>query len=582
MQRKHLVLLAVLLALTSLTSVVWAQGAWVFVEAKTSGEPRSRNNPQWKYEVDCDGLSHRGKLSSDAWRRAAAGAVSWGGAPPQTLAPGRKYPVNASLSLRDIKGKGNDIAQCNVALGLWRSDGSFAGDAGGLPKGKDRGRISKPMGKSQVAGAWSQNWTAPKGRPGLLLHVDYASGNPGGSCSTTFVYRWDASATAGATPEKRPAPLKVSLSTAKQRIVVGEKVMVSAKVSGGEPPYRYLWLGKTSSKSGRVRYHSKTPGRKTVSVEVSDAAGSKASAKLELTVVAKPQEPPLAVSLHPDSQSVVVNQKLMVTAKTQNGKPPFRYIWQGQTETRENRVVFTMPDPGPKLIEVAVTDSAGQTARASLQVDVIGPGGADKPGALTVKLISTPAEGPDAITKVLVHQLVTVRAVVSGGSGRYRYQWSGDRGWTKKNPSTVTYVASHPQEPNLSVQVFDEKTGQRGSDSLRVRVMGVEARLSHAGPPINRIPAGQLLTLTVTVTGHTFKPGDELYGKPLYVLWQPHPEVDFQPFEGQCPRMSPCGLSTRALFTEPGPKTVWAELMAVDGPQKIIVGEATLELNVVP
>ena len=81
--------------------------------------------------------------------------------------------------------------------------------------------------------------------------------------------------------------------------------------------------------------------------------------------------------------------------------------------------------------------------------------------------------------------------------------------------------------------------------------------------------------------GNTFIKGDEFDGKPLYVLWQPHPGVTFDPFEKNCHKMDGCKSKTTAVFNEPGPKTVWAEIMAVDGPRKVIVGEASMEVNVV-
>lgn len=581
MKKQALLCLAVLLMLTLFASSVWAQGAWVFVEANDDGTPRALNNPQWKYEVDCKGLSHKGLLSSDAWKRKTAGSVSWGGAPPKNLVPGATYTATANLSVRDIKGTGNDKSVCHIAQGIWRKDGSFVNYGGKVPESPKWGRADKPADKPSASSAWSGEWTVPQGSEGLFLRVEYVSSMPGGGCRTTYVYRWDPSASAAAPDDQKAPPLKVSLKAERTSLNLGDRIPLSAEVSGGKPPYSYLWNGKTRTKGGKVHYQAKKTGKRTITVEVSDSAGQKASSRLTFTVADAVQTPELTVTLDTTQKSVPVNGKLMVEALAKGGRPPYTYLWQKQTSTTESRVDITMPEAGKKWVVVEVSDSDGKKAQATLQVTVTEQA-AVKPAELQVKLVSTPAEDTDKTTKVLVHHLVTVRAVASGGSGQYEYTWSGDRGWTRKSSTTVTYVASYPQEPNLSVQVRDKVTGQQASDWLKIRVMGVKGVLTLAGPPKNQIPVGKPVAFTVTVTNQTFKNGDELFGKPLYVLWQPHPEVEFRDFEGNCSQMKPCGMSTWATFSEPGPKTVWAELMAVDGPEKILVGEATMEVNVVP
>ena len=289
--------------------------------------------------------------------------------------------------------------------------------------------------------------------------------------------------------------------------------------------------------------------------------------------------------------------KVNLTARVKGGSKPYNISWQGGAGSGAT-FIFAPKGPGQHRITATVSDSNNLTAQAAMIIEAN-----DKPRApkeLKVRLqLSGPIEyGPkgQSVPMVLVHRLVTVRAKVSGGSGKYKFEWSGDRGWRPdEDPKMVTYVSRMPGRANLSVQVIDEKTHQRGSAQLELQVYGVVVKITgrtpvSIGPPSQNNPPNKF-TVSIPPGGNGLT-GSPLNGKPLYLLLQPHPEVRWcnNPQSVNCEEINNCmdfevnpfsgSHSATAVFCESGTTAVWAEVYAVDGPQKILVGDAYLDVEV--
>ena len=167
---------------------------------------------------------------------------------------------------------------------------------------------------------------------------------------------------------------------------------------------------------------------------------------------------------------------------------------------------------------------------------------------------------------------MTVRAVVEHaepGDAPYTYTWQGDiEGDPKKAGDTVVLKPRSPGRFTLSVAVGGARYGL-GSASLDyevadIRVVVEPAPGQNQGYILGR-PQGFLARLTVD-------------GKPAggnYTFrWQPHPEVQFAPFESGTP-------NTQAVFTRPGATRLWVEVLEpVDGVLTTVAVSPQLDLSV--
>ncbi len=179
---------------------------------------------------------------------------------------------------------------------------------------------------------------------------------------------------------------------------------------------------------------------------------------------------------------------------------------------------------------------------------------------------------PGQVRKLRVGERVTVRAVVENaepGDAPYTYTWQGDiEGDLKKAGDTVVLKPKSPGKFTLSVAVGGARYGL-GSAALDyevadIRVVVEPAPVQNQGYILGR-PQGFLAKLTVD-------------GKPAggsYTFrWQPHPEVQFAPFESGTP-------NTQAVFTRPGATKLWVEVLeSVDGVLTTVAVSPQLDLSV--
>jgi hypothetical protein len=89
--------------------------------------------------------------------------------------------------------------------------------------------------------------------------------------------------------------LRVSLTASHPVIEIGEKVLTSAAVSGGTPPYQYEWFAgqrKSLMTAPNINWTNQGVGTTDIKVIVTDAAGARAEAQVRFVVRAASGAPP--------------------------------------------------------------------------------------------------------------------------------------------------------------------------------------------------------------------------------------------------------------------------------------------------
>ncbi|NLI29078.1 MAG: hypothetical protein GX423_03265, partial [Nitrospiraceae bacterium] len=139
---------------------------------------------------------------------------------------------------------------------------------------------------------------------------------------------------------------------------------------------------------------------------------------------------------------------------------------------------------------------------------------------------------------------VTLTANVAGGIPGYTYFWSG-QGSAKDN--TFTFINTRkPGSSTVSVTVTDSDGGS-ATASASILVEGIEVAIEKTSPAGATVPVGGQASFRATVKG----------GGEVSYLWQPHPEVEFSPFEKSA--------TTTATFRNPGSAGIWVEVLIKDG-----------------
>ena len=169
-------------------------------------------------------------------------------------------------------------------------------------------------------------------------------------------------------------------------------------------------------------------------------------------------------------------------------------------------------------------------------------------------------------TKMAPGEIVRIQANARGGNPPYAYAWSGNVG-AGQNKSEVLFSAREPGDYKLSVTVTDGK-GKTATHSVTLTTSNLAAEITMS--PVNKtIVVGEKRSFSATVMA-----GAEKASGTFDYLWQPHPEVAFQPFEKSA--------TTTAQFKRTGPVKVWVQVFETREGVKATVAESEqIELEVV-
>ncbi|MCG7852724.1 MAG: hypothetical protein MIO92_09395, partial [Methanosarcinaceae archaeon] len=174
---------------------------------------------------------------------------------------------------------------------------------------------------------------------------------------------------------------------------------------------------------------------------------------------------------------------------------------------------------------------------------------------LKVSLIAYPEEPS------FLGDTVEVTANVSGGEAPYTYVWSGDHGG---KGTKVVFASRKEGDHQLSVTVTDSR-GDTVTANITIKVEALEVTVTQVSPKSSNVLLGTPVEFVASIKG-----GNK---KNLEQLWQPHPEVTFEPFENS--------LNTKATFSTLGTQKVWIQIFKREGEVRTTVGESdqvTLEV----
>ena len=239
-----------------------------------------------------------------------------------------------------------------------------------------------------------------------------------------------------------------------------------ALATGGNGAYRYTFrikdnaTGKTAALTGSqtsslYNWYAGVTGTKTLYVDVTDASGNKATSSAVVTVKSSDTST-LAVKLTSNKTSVTAGGIATLTATATGGTGKYRYTYSitanGKTVVMAKDIVSNKYDwkvssaTGTKTLTVKVTDAAGKTASASVNLTVV------KSGLSVILAV------PGTINLNSTNSIV---ALVTGGTGNYKYTFR-----IKNNATGKEAVLAANQTSSL----YSWKAGAAGAKTLFVDV----------------------------------------------------------------------------------------------------------------
>jgi hypothetical protein len=329
--------------------------------------------------------------------------------------------------------------------------------------GTDQGlAVSITADVSGGFGYWVFNWTGlPTGCPAENTSTISCFPNVTGSSNISVTVRDEngSMVAAGPHPFQVFASLAVHVTANASVLDVGQSVSFIAVISGGSGGETYIW----SSFSGCVGRGAEilcTPGAsgpEFVYVTVNDTVGAtRLSPGIEVQV-----DGALAVSLEPNQVLADEGTTFSLRAAVSGGAYPLQYRWSGlpagcsPTGPVAN---CSLPDSANYLVDVRVTDSAGEVVSAS-SIQVLGH---PTPGVTVTASNAT----------VAPESTVTFTATTTGGAPPFAYRWSGLPDGCS-SPTTASVSCTPTLVGNYFVTVAaTDQANQTVRDSTTVAVAG--------------------------------------------------------------------------------------------------------------
>ena len=241
-------------------------------------------------------------------------------------------------------------------------------------------------------------------------------------------------------------------------IETGGTVTFGATPSGGRTPYAFTWTGLPSPCAGtgtaQPTCTPATAGTYSIGVMVEDANGQTAAASgLSYTVTVGPSVSTPSAS---PAGSIDVGQSVRFSTVAAGGSGGYAYSWSGLPGGCASVSAPTLPCTpkvaGSVTVKVRVVDSAG---------------GAAVSAPLLYRTFGDPELGPMTVLPALVDVGQTVRfntSVATGGSGNYRYAWSGlPNGCSSANSTDRSCTAASAGSGTATLTVYDSNNGSGGS-----------------------------------------------------------------------------------------------------------------------
>ena len=309
--------------------------------------------------------------------------------------------------------------------------------------------------------------TAPEGTSPILFDRWIIDGvlQPEGQRDVTFSVGANVSAVAN-----YGELLYVTGDSAKP-IAIGESIALTARASGGQPPYSFAWSpAATLSKSTGASVVA-APAQTTIySVTVTDSLGKQASVSMTVEVVDV-----LSVDAGSDLE-FIAGAPANLHAAPAGGVPPYSYAW---TPTgfgvAANGANYVPSLEDATTFSVTVMDGDGRSASDSVYVSVT--------PRLTVSI-------GDQMW-VTLNETVQLSAAVGGGEPPYEYEWYHNGLLMQAGGATLPVQT---QASTAYLVVVRDASGQERSDSVHLSVVDpLEASIGAASRDLNSRQAMMLI-----------------------------------------------------------------------------------------
>lgn len=265
-----------------------------------------------------------------------------------------------------------------------------------------------------------------------------------------------------------------------QTIMAGASATLTAKITGGDPPYACSWSLLGDGVVGAGCNLAVAPLETSeYTLKVIDATGATATDKVTVSVYGA-----LSVTVA-DDQTVVVGQpaKLKVTVSGGYGTIVCSWTTSGTVVDNSCDLLVVADAPGEVRYTATVTDGLGNTTSADVTLTAV-----EKLSVNAGKEIHTDVDTP-----------VLLDATTSGGAvPQCRWTISGGDA-TPFSSDCRTKVS--PQVTTTYTVTASDKTGQVVSDQLTVHVLRVEASAD-----LTAVVAGDSVILTAITSGNKGTP----------------------------------------------------------------------------
>ncbi|MCI4347463.1 MAG: hypothetical protein L3J97_02445, partial [Thermoplasmata archaeon] len=301
---------------------------------------------------------------------------------------------------------------------------------------------------SSGSGGFSYTWSGlPGGCTGTTALVSCTPGSAATlTVKVTVMDSNGASVTTGTLSFTVFADPTVAKPTASSVSVdVGQSVTIGAVATSGSGGYAYLWSGLPTGCSGTTSSISCTvsgSGTFTISVRVTDSNGvAVTSSSLAFTAYADPTIARPTANL----SSADVGEKVSFTVVVSSGSGGFSYSWSGLPlgcSGSTSTISCAPTSSGTSSVTVTATDSNGFAVTST---------------PLVFKVYADPTIGVPIANRssVDVGQAVRFDAAASGGSGGYRYAWSGLPSGCGAQGASVNCTPTVPASLEVNVTVTD-------------------------------------------------------------------------------------------------------------------------------
>ncbi len=260
-------------------------------------------------------------------------------------------------------------------------------------------------------------------------------------------------------------------------------VAFTSSVTGGSPPYSYLWGfgdGSVGSTLPDPTHTYAANGTYRVLLEVHDSSGRSANASVTVTAGLPG---PLLASATAFPRNGTAPLTVAFAGSASGGTPPYTaWSWSFGDGARS-----LLPDPshtytvaGTFSATLNVTDTTSATARATVTIVVLPP-------PLTVVAVASPRSGVAPLN-------VSFEAVTRGGSPPYAYSWKFGDGTTSASASPTHRFLSAGQ---FAVGVVVHDSGSPVASSAAELSVGVAPGVTVG---VNASPAAALLGEPIQLT----------------------------------------------------------------------------------